>query len=84
MREVVDRLDAVDGGPDGDGVLQVTLRHLDVVVPGDVLEFPGGPHEHPDLVSGLEETGDESAADVPGGAGDEDVHAGHGTPVASG
>ncbi|GAA3338232.1 hypothetical protein GCM10017714_08560 [Curtobacterium pusillum] len=84
VREVVDGLDPVDRAPHCGGVLQVALDDLDAVVPGDVLELPGGPDEDPDAVAGFEEARDETTADVPGGPGDEDVHAGHGTRLGSG
>ncbi len=84
VREVVDGVYALDGGADRCGVLQVALGDLHVVVPGDVLELAGGADEDADAVAGFEETWDEATADVPGGPGDEDVHAGHGTRVGSG
>ncbi len=84
VREVVDGLDALDSGTHRVGVLQVALSDLDVVVPGHVLELPRRADEDADVVSGLEEAGDETTADVPGRTGDEDLHGGHGTRVASG
>jgi hypothetical protein len=80
--EVVDGLDPGDRRGDGVGVLEVALGHLDPVAPGDVLELAGVADEDPDVVPGIEESGDQSTTDVPGGPGDEDAHAPHGTPHA--
>ncbi len=76
VHEVVGDVDALHGGGERRGVGDVAPDGLRLARPGVVAQFLGGAGEAPDPVSGLDQLGDEPAADVAGGAGDQAQRAG--------
>ena len=72
--EVEDRVDALDRRVDGVGVPHVHPDELDLVGPPPTAGLLGVGHRGPHVVAVAQQPRDESAADVPGGAGDEDGH----------
>ena len=59
------------------GEIELDDDEIRMIGPRAILKFARGAHEAADGVSGVEEAGDEAAADVAGGAGDGDGGVGH-------
>jgi hypothetical protein len=74
MHQVVGGVAACGGLLCLTGVEDVTFYDLDVVEPGPAGELAGAAHRAANLVPGLDEAGDETAADVTGCPGDQDSH----------
>ena len=74
VHEVVEHLDALDGGRQRGGLTQVAGHDLDLVGPGDIEHLGGVAHKDPHVVARLEQFRDESSPDVSGRASDENLH----------
>ena len=69
VEEVVGHVDALECGADGSGVTGVPHRDLHLIGPGQIADPFEVAHQHAHAEARLEESGHETAADVPRRAG---------------
>jgi hypothetical protein len=74
VNEVIDHIPPLNCSGNGCLVDQVTFNDVDGVPPRNVIQAMMVAHNDPDLVAALQKFGHETAPDIAGSAGDQNLH----------